>query len=82
MSLDIRLPIGLLFIALGGLLTVYGLVSDRAIYHRSLDININFVWGLVMLAFGALMFVFGRRGTGPVVHPPEDEVPGSEAPVH
>ncbi|HEX8200889.1 MAG TPA: hypothetical protein VF590_10395 [Isosphaeraceae bacterium] len=66
-SLDIRIPIGLLFAVLGGLLAAYGLVSDRAIYQRhSLGININLGWGLVMLAFGLVMIALGRRtGTRP-----------------
>jgi hypothetical protein len=61
MNLDIRLPIGLLFATLGVLLTGYGLVSDRAIYARSLDININLFWGLALLVFGILMTFFGTR---------------------
>jgi hypothetical protein len=65
MGLDIRLPIGLLFTILGVLVTVYGLISDSAIYQRSLDININLWWGLVMLAFGAIMTFAGRRKPGP-----------------
>jgi len=36
MGLDIRLPIGLMFTILGLLLTVFGLVSDGAIYQRLL----------------------------------------------
>lgn len=60
-NLDIRIPIGMLFSALGGLLVAYGLVSDSAIYRRSLDININLWWGLALLVFGVLMYVFGRR---------------------
>jgi hypothetical protein len=66
MRLDIRLPIGLLFAILGGLLAVFGLVtgfSSGALYERSLGININLWWGLVMLAFGIVMIVVGRRGT-------------------
>lgn len=61
MSLDIRVPIGLLFLSIGVLLVAYGLISDRAIYARSLDININLWWGLVMLVFGGLMVAFGKR---------------------
>ena len=61
MSLDLRLPIGLLFLALGALLSVYGLVSDPAIYAVSLGINVNLWWGLVMLIFGAVMFVPALR---------------------
>lgn len=62
MRLDIRLPIGLLFSILGLLLAAYGVFSDPAIYRQSLNVNINLWWGLVMLAFGALMLWMGRRG--------------------
>jgi hypothetical protein len=66
MTLDIRLPIGLLFAILGGLLAVFGLVtgfSGGALYERSLGININLWWGLAMLAFGIVMSIAGRRGS-------------------
>jgi hypothetical protein len=69
-NLDIRIPIGMLFSTLGGLLVVYGLVSDSAIYQRSLGININLWWGLAMLVFGVIMYLFGRRK-------PRDHVPGA-----
>ena len=47
MSFDIRLPIGLLFLALGLVLIGYGLTSDPAIYQaHSLGMNINLVWGV------------------------------------
>jgi hypothetical protein len=55
MSLDLRVPIGLLFGLLGVLLTVYGLVSDPAIYQASLGVNVNLWWGLVLVVFGAVM---------------------------
>ena len=64
MDLDIRLPIGLLFSLLGGLLVLYGLAthfSRPAMYQRSLEINVNLWWGLVMLVFGGIMIWFGRR---------------------
>ena len=56
MGLDIRWPIGLLFSLVGALLVIYGLatISDAEIYRRSLDINVNLRWGLVLLVFGAL----------------------------
>jgi len=55
MSLDLRVPIGLLFGSLGALLAVYGLVSDPAIYKASLGINVNLWWGLVLVLFGGVM---------------------------
>jgi hypothetical protein len=63
MQLDIRLPIGLMFALLGLLLTLFGLISDKAILQRSLGINVNLWWGIVMLIFGILMLLLGRRGT-------------------
>jgi len=61
MRLDIRLPLGLLFMVFGLLLAVFGLISNKELYARSLSIDINFWWGAVMLLFGALLFVLGRR---------------------
>jgi hypothetical protein len=67
MRLDIRVPIGLMFGVLGAMLAVYGMFfSDPAIYERSLGININVWWGLVLLAFGAGMYFFGRRGSSTI----------------
>jgi hypothetical protein len=67
MRLDIRIPIGLLFIVLGAILTIYGPFAGQQVYdEHSLGINVNLWWGLVMLAFGIFMFVLGRRGTSAV----------------
>lgn len=59
--MDIRFPIGLLFSSIGTLLTAFGLMSDARIYQRSLGINVNLWWGLVMLAFGALVLYRSHR---------------------
>ena len=63
MGLDIRLPIGMMFSLLGALLVIYGLAtgSDTDMYKSSLDINVNFWWGLVLFAFGAVMLAFALR---------------------
>jgi hypothetical protein len=63
MGLDIRLPIGLMFTLFGLLLVIYGALSDKSIYQRSLGINVNLGWGVVLLLFGVVMLVLGRRGT-------------------
>ncbi len=62
MRLDLRLPIGLMFSIVGGMLVVFGLLSNRAIYQRSLGINVNLWWGLALLVFGALMLALALRG--------------------
>jgi hypothetical protein len=51
-GLDIRIPIGIMFTLFGAIIAIYGMVSDPAIYQRSLGININLWWGLVMILFG------------------------------
>jgi protein-S-isoprenylcysteine O-methyltransferase Ste14 len=61
MKLDVRLPIGGMFALIGAIITVYGLFSDPAIYERSLGINVNLWWGLVMFAFGAFMLIMAWR---------------------
>lgn len=62
MGLDIRLPIGAMFTIFGLLLVVQGFVNDKAIYQRSLGLNVNLYWGAVLLIFGVVMLVLGRRG--------------------
>lgn len=59
--MDIRVPIGLMFVVLGVLLVGYGLVSDPRIYERSLGLNINLIWGLVLALFGASLLLLARR---------------------
>jgi hypothetical protein len=67
MGLDIRTPIGLMFSIIGGLLVIASLFLDSDVYTRSLGINVNLWWGLVMLVFGGLMLFFGTRD-GATVH--------------
>jgi hypothetical protein len=62
MDLDVRLPMGTMFVLLGGILTVFGIVSDRAQYDKSLGIDINLWWGLVILLFGLVMLLLAWRG--------------------
>jgi hypothetical protein len=61
MRLDIRRPIGLLFSIFGLLLIGFGAISDKAIYQRSLGININLWWGTALLVFGLTMVALSRR---------------------
>lgn len=65
MGLDIRLPIGMMFTVIGALLSGYGLVADRTIFDRSLGINVDLIWGGVLLVFGLAFAIAGRRARGP-----------------
>lgn len=64
MGIDLRYPIGLLFAIFGLLLVLYGLLGGTADYSRSLGINVNLWWGLIMLIFGGLMFFAAYRKSG------------------
>jgi hypothetical protein len=59
MGLDIRWPIGIMFSLVGLLLVVFGgMTSGTDIYQNtSLGININLIWGVVLLVFGVLMLL-------------------------
>jgi uncharacterized protein YhhL (DUF1145 family) len=71
MGLDIRWPIGLMFSLVGLLMTVFGFVTrnDAAMYHRSMDININLIWGLILLIFGGLMLLLASRAKAKTAQP-------------
>lgn len=61
MGMDIRWPIGLMFLLIGAVLTGYGFLSGPALYEKSLGINVNLIWGVVLVAFGLFMAALGRR---------------------
>jgi hypothetical protein len=63
MTLDLRVPLGTMFTLVGAILTLFGLSTNgnAALYARSLGINANLWWGLVLLAFGLIMLTLGSR---------------------
>lgn len=61
MPLDIRVPIGSMFVLMGALLAGYGVFGSHEIYGRSLGLNINMIWGSVLLVCGAILVVMGTR---------------------
>jgi hypothetical protein len=61
MDLDLRWPLGLIFTLFGAILTGFGLLSDPGLYRRSLDINVNAIWGAVVLVFGLAMLGLAFR---------------------
>jgi hypothetical protein len=61
MGLDIRWPIGLMFTLLGVLLVGYGVIKSAD--SISLGVNINLIWGVVLLVFGVGMLIGAIRGS-------------------
>jgi hypothetical protein len=64
MGLDIRWPIGLMFSLIGVLLTGYGVFNRVAAVTKvqGQEVNIDLIWGVVLLVFGVLMLVGAVRG--------------------
>jgi hypothetical protein len=80
MSLDLRIPMGLMFTLTGLILTTFGFATraDADLYAKSLGINANLWWGLVLLAFGLTMFTLGRRGQSRLEKEPQPPVAEGE----
>jgi hypothetical protein len=65
MNLDIRYPIGLLFVIIGAILAACGLVvHPEPNSGHELSTNIDLVWGIIQIVFGAVMLVLAKRGGG------------------
>jgi hypothetical protein len=64
MNFDLRYPIGIMFSLFGVILTIFGLATNgQDIYKaHSLGININLIWGIVLLVFGVFMLTLAIRG--------------------
>jgi hypothetical protein len=62
MNLDLRIPMGLMFTIVGAMMSIFGFFTrGSSIYQHSAGVNINLIWGIVMLVFGITMFTLGRR---------------------
>lgn len=60
--MDLRLPIGYVFTIYGLMLTGYGFFTKgNEMYKKSLDMNINISWGVLMLVFGLVMLFYAKR---------------------
>jgi len=54
---------GLMFLLTGLILSLYGFSTlGSPIYEKSLGIDANLIWGIVLLVFGLTMLMFGIRG--------------------
>ncbi len=64
MFYDPRISLGMLFTLIGTVLTGFGLAtrSNADVYAKSMGIDANLWWGLVLLVFGIAALILGRRG--------------------
>ncbi len=78
MFYDSRISIGMLFTLIGAILTAFGLSTrtNADIYAKSLGIDANLWWGLVLLMFGIATLTLGRRAQARM-----DNATGTRKPV-
>ena len=64
MFYDARISMGMLFTLTGTILIAFGLSTrdNAAVYEKSLGIDVNLWWGIVLLVFGVVVIALGRRG--------------------
>jgi hypothetical protein len=63
MFYDPRILLGMMFTLIGTILTAFGLSTrtNADAYAKSLGIDANLWWGLVLLVFGIVTLTLGRR---------------------
>lgn len=62
MPFDLRIPIGLMFGIYGLILVGTGLLGGPELTRPSLGLNMNLIWGAVLLIFGLFMLAWWRLG--------------------
>jgi len=55
--LDIKLPLGWLFTFYGVVLGAYGLFTQPDLYQKSANLNINLLWGGLLLIIGVALLL-------------------------
>lgn len=53
--MDLRVPVSLLFILLGAILAIHGLLQPDDFAAVRLGLRVNLIWGMVMCLFGVIL---------------------------
>jgi hypothetical protein len=77
MFYDPRILLGMMFTLIGTILTALGLSTrtNADVYAKSLGINANLWWGLVLLVFGIVTLTLGRRAQARLENAPGTRKP-------
>lgn len=60
-TMDLRLPLALMFILLGGILALYGWLAPQDVAPVDPGIRVNVVWGSLMCLFGLVLGALAMR---------------------
>jgi hypothetical protein len=55
--LDVRKPVAILFLLMGGLLASFGIMSPGTRSEVAPGFNVNLVWGVALMLFAAVLFL-------------------------
>lgn len=69
--MDVRNVIGLLMVIYGGILTLLGIIGDKA-YDKTGNINANLIAGIALLAVGGFFLTWAKLR--PLAIPDADDV--------
>ncbi len=61
---DLKIPLGTLLTFYGILLLLYGILGPSDIYDKSLHLNVNLMWGVLMIVVGGAFLLtayFAKR---------------------
>lgn len=63
MNFDLRVAVGWMFLLLGLLLVFFGYASkdNPALWVKSLGIDVDLWWGMVLTVFGLTMLALGKQ---------------------
>jgi hypothetical protein len=67
--LDLKIPLGGLLSFYGLILVLYGLFSGKKAYEKSLGINVNLFWGMLILVVGGILLLSALRKRRPPARP-------------
>jgi len=55
MVVDLRIPVAVMFILLGAILALFGLMAPDVVAPVDLGIRVNLLWGALMCVFGVCL---------------------------
>jgi uncharacterized membrane protein len=55
--LDLKIPLGIILTAYGLILSIYGLITPKDFYFKSANLNVNLIFGLLMLSLGLIFLL-------------------------
>jgi len=55
--LDLKIPLGIVLTIYGIILSIYGLLTPPELYLKSANLNVNLIFGLLMLSLGMIFLL-------------------------